>query len=335
MSSPILVTGATGTLGRLLVRELLAHGREVRAFSRKPNPGAPEGQSTSGTAAQPGEPEWFVGDLQTGIGLAAALDGVTTVAHCATSPRGEAQMGAQLMIAAARAGRPHIVFPSVVGAETIRSRYYRDKRAVERLLEDGDLPWTVLRTTHFHEFIDAGLQMQSRFPVMLLSKNEKFQPVAADEVAYRLVDLCSGLQGHHMPLFGGPEILTTTELATAWLYEHKRSRKLLLVNKRGGEHDGWRAGSHLAPDRAVGDQTFAEYLIAQRETRIARDASTKADKVAQREAAKQAAAEAKAADRAARDAERAARDAEREAAKEQQQRNAGPGPTGGPAPKAG
>jgi len=67
-----------------------------------------------GTPAQPGEPEWFVGDLQTGIGLAAAVEGVTTVAHCATSARGEAQMGAQLMIAAARAGRPHLVFPCVV-----------------------------------------------------------------------------------------------------------------------------------------------------------------------------------------------------------------------------
>jgi uncharacterized protein YbjT (DUF2867 family) len=232
------------------------------------------------------------------------------------------------------------VFPSVVGAETIRSRYYRDKRAVERLLEDGELPWTVLRTTHFHEFIDAGLRHQARLPVMLLARDEKFQPVAADEVAYRLVDLCSGIQGHHMPMFGGPEILTTAELATAWLYEHKRSRRLLMVNKRGGEHDGWRSGAHLAPDRTVGDQTFAEYLIAQREALVAQDASVKADKVAQRHAAKHAAAEAKAADRAAKDSERAAKDAERDArandraATKEQQRNAS-GHTSGPAPKAG
>lgn len=328
MSSPILVTGATGTLGRLLVRELLARGREVRVFSRKPRPGVPEG-----TPTPPGEAEWCVGDLQTGIGLAAALDGVITVAHCATSARGEAQMGAQLMIAAARTGRPHIVYPSVVGAETIRSRYYRDKRAVERLLEDGELPWTVLRTTHFHEFIDEGLRHQSRFPWMLLAKGEKFQPVAADEVAYRLVDLCGGLQAHHMPIFGGPEILTTTELATAWLYENKRNRKVLVVNKRGGEHDGWRAGAHLAPDRAVGDQTFAEYLIAQREGRVAEVAESKAEKNAQREAAKHAAAEARAAERAAKDAERAARDNERDArAAERNAPGSGPGPTGGPAP---
>jgi uncharacterized protein YbjT (DUF2867 family) len=302
MSSPILVTGGTGTLGTLVVRELQARGRQVRVLSRKPRQGGPDK-----TAA--GDPQWFVGDLLTGIGVPAALEGVGTVVHCATGRKGDAKMGAQLMIAGARAGRPHIVFPSMVGCEVIRSDEYRDKRAVERMLESGDLPWTVIRCTHFHEHLEAELAHVARLPLMLVPAATRFQPIAAAEVADRLADLSSGIQSHRVPDLGGPQILTAAELAGIWLAETGRVRKLLEVNKRGKEYEGWRQGAHLAPQRAVGEQTFASYLAATLRFReaetVAFAAAQEQQKVSDRELAK-----------AAKQAEKVARKTEREQARE-------------------
>ncbi|MGQ0464435.1 MAG: SDR family oxidoreductase [Sporichthyaceae bacterium] len=312
MSAPILVTGGTGTLGRHLVRELLSRGREVRVLSRKPRPGV-----APGTPAAPGEPEWFVGDLSTGIGLPAALAGVTAIAHCAVGSRGDAQMGAQLMIAAARAGSPHLIFHSAVGAEAIRDGFYRDRRAMERLLEDGSLPWTVLRTTHFHEFVEDQLRSAARFPVMRVAADEQFQPIAAREVADRLADLCTGIQAHHVPVLGGPQILPATELAALYLKETRKIRKVVAMKLPGGDHEGWRAGAHLAPTRMIGEQTFAEYLVSSRELELAEEASLRAAKAAAKESAKQAERDAREAEKAARAEAKAAEKAARAAEKEQ------------------
>lgn len=276
MSSPVLVTGGTGTLGRALIRALLVRRREVRVLSRKPRPGAPGGAAPS--VPTPGEPEWFVGDLLTGVGVAAALDGVVAVVHCATNLRGDAKMGAQLAIAGARAGAPHIVFPSEVGCDLIRTPHYRDKRAVERILEDGQLPWTVVRCTHFHESLDAYLQHSARFPMMWVPAATKFQPISAVEVAARLADLAWALPANRVADLGGPEVRTAMDLTTMWLSETGRTRKLVEVTKRGKQYDGWRSGAHLAPESAVGEQTFAEYLVAMNLAREAEALAVKADR---------------------------------------------------------
>lgn len=311
MSAPILVTGGTGTLGRLLVRELLGRGREVRVLSRKPRPGV-----APGTPAAPGEPEWIVGDLGTGIGLPAAVAGVTAIAHCAIGSRDDARMGAQLMIAAARAGSPHLIFHSAVGAEAIRNGFYRDRRAMERLLEDGALPWTVLRTTHLHEFMEEQLRSAARLPVMRVAADEQFQPISAAEVADRLADLCTGIQAHHVPVLGGPQIIPATELAALYLKESRKIRKVVAMKLPGGDHEGWRTGAHLAPHRMIGEQTFAEYLVSSRELEVAKEASYKAAKADAKESAKQAEREAREAEKAARAEEKAAEKAARAAEKE-------------------
>jgi uncharacterized protein YbjT (DUF2867 family) len=266
-------------------------------LSRKPRPGGPE-------HASPDEPEWFVGDLLTGIGVPAAVDGVGTIVHCATGTKGDAKMGAQLMIAATRASRPHIVFPSMVGCEVIRSDQYRDKRAVERMLESGELPWTVLRCTHFHEHLEAELAHTARLPLMLVPAATRFQPIAAAEVAERLADLSSGIQSHRVPDLGGPQVLTAVELAAIWLAETGRVRKLIEVNKRGKQYEGWRQGAHLAPQRAVGEQTFAAYLAATRRFREAETVAFEAAREQQKATDKDLAKAAKQAEKAARKAER-------------------------------
>jgi uncharacterized protein YbjT (DUF2867 family) len=91
MTSPFLVTGGTGTLGRLVVPRLRDAGAEVRVLSRRRHePG--------------GGVELAVGDLATGEGLDAAVDGIGTIVHCGGSAKGDDVKARNLVRAAARAG---------------------------------------------------------------------------------------------------------------------------------------------------------------------------------------------------------------------------------------
>ncbi len=131
----ILVTGGTGTLGRVVVRDLLAQSVPVRVLSRQPKP-------NDARAA------WVVGDLRTGDGIDEAVTGIDTIIHCA-SGRGDVEAARQLLHAAEKATCSHVVFISIVGVDRIPLGYYKSKHQVERLIESSGIPFTIVRTTQF------------------------------------------------------------------------------------------------------------------------------------------------------------------------------------------
>ncbi|GGX33327.1 nucleotide-diphosphate-sugar epimerase [Streptomyces malachitofuscus] len=238
----ILVTGGTGTLGRHVTERLRANGHEVRVLSRH---------------AQP-----YAVDLREGgSGLDAAVTGVDTVVHCATSPRGGDEKPTRNLIAAAqRAGVGHLVYISIVGVDRVPFGYYKSKLAVERLIEDSGTGWTVLRTTQFHDLILRLLQGMAKLPVVLLPARVKDQPIDVTEVAGRLAELAQGAPAGRVDDMGGPEVRTFDSLARAYLKASGRRRAVVKVPLRGAAYDAFRAGGHLAPERAVGKVTFDEFL---------------------------------------------------------------------------
>ncbi len=172
MTSPILVTGGTGTLGRLLVRRLQDAGSNVRVFSRRSH--------DSGNGI-----EFVTGDLATGEGIEAAVDGAGTIVHCAGSAKGDEDKARNLVRAASRAGAAHLVYISVVGADRIPidSRvdramfgYFGSKLAAERIVADSGLPFTTLRATQFHDLILTVAQQMAKLPVVPVPAGFRFQP---------------------------------------------------------------------------------------------------------------------------------------------------------------
>lgn len=240
----ILVTGGTGTLGRLVTERLRADGHEVRVLSRHSRP--------------------YAVDLREGgPGLHSALTGVDTVVHCASTPRGgDEKAAAQLIAAARRAGVRHLVYISIVGVDRVPFGYYKAKLAVERLVADSGLGWTVLRATQFHDLVLQVLEALARVPVLVLPAGVSDQPVEVAEVAGRLAELAAGAPAGRVEDMAGPEVRTVESLARAYLKASGKRRRVVKLPLFGAAYRAFRAGGHLAPERAVGKRTFEEYLTA-------------------------------------------------------------------------
>jgi uncharacterized protein YbjT (DUF2867 family) len=240
--TPILVTGGTGTLGRAVVAALSGpepSGAGVRVLSRRPGPGR------------------VVGDLVTGQGLEAALDGAHTVLHLATTLRGGRDVIATRNLVAAAGDVRHLVFVSIVGIDRIPIGYYRGKLAAERLV--AGVPHTILRATQFHDLVRALLGGAARLPVLPVPAI-RAQPVDVRDVAARLVELAGDEPRGRAPDFGGPEIRPLRELAAEYLAATHRRRPLVPVRLPGRAFRGYRDGANLVPGNAAGTITFARFL---------------------------------------------------------------------------
>ncbi|CAL9343113.1 hypothetical protein SUDANB121_00322 [Nocardiopsis dassonvillei] len=243
----ILVTGGTGRLGRPVVEELRRAGHRVHPLSRHPDP-----HDALSVAV----------DLRRGTGLDRALEGVDTVVHCATTPAGgDLRSAAHLIGRARRAGVGHLLYISIVGVDRVPLGYYRAKYTVERALAASGLGWTVLRTTQFHDLVASLCARASRLPVGPVPVPEMdVQPVDVREAASRLAQLAQGEPQGRVANMGGPAVESFADLMDAYLRRRGTPRRTVAVRPPGRVFAAYRAGEHLAPERAVGTVTFTDFL---------------------------------------------------------------------------
>lgn len=236
----MLVTGGTGTLGRGLIPVLDDRGIPSVVLSRRPGP------------------DIRVGDLDSGAGVAEALDGIDTVIHLAAG-RSQPREAHRLVSAGRTAGIRHLVFISIVGIDEIPFGYYRAKLAAERVVTGSGLPVTVLRTTQFHQFI-AGFFAAQRFSPVVVTPALSVQPIDTRAVAARLADLAVGPPSGRVADLGGPEVLTGREIA--WLYQAHRGwrRPTIPFGLPGATWAAFARGYQLVPKNRSGGRTFAQFL---------------------------------------------------------------------------
>jgi len=256
VTSTVLVTGGTGTLGRLVVPLLRDAGCHVRVLSRHNH------ESADGV-------EYLTGDLASGEGRDAAVDGVGTIVHCAGSAKGDEDKARKLVQAASRAGTQHLVYISVVGAERIpvvsgvdrtMFGYFAAKRGAEKVVADSGLPWTTLRATQFYDLVLMVAKQMAKLPVVPVPAGFRFQPVDTGEVAARLVELSLGKPSGLVPDLAGPRVYGMDELLRSYLRASHRRRLLMPVRLPGRAARAVRAGANLAPDQAVGHRTWEDFL---------------------------------------------------------------------------
>ncbi|ROS78879.1 SDR family oxidoreductase [Cellulomonas sp. PhB143] len=187
----ISVIGATGTLGRPVVRLARERGHTVRELGRS-------------------SPTYPV-DLATGAGLAEALAGCDVVVDVSQGPRETLVDGTRNLLAAtAEAGTP-VVGVSIVGCREGGLRYYGIKAEQEELLLACPRA-RVVAATQFHQLLDGLLGSAARYGFGLRS-GAPFQPVLPDDVAAVLVDVADGTRAGRVTTVVGPRKVTLTDLS--------------------------------------------------------------------------------------------------------------------------
>jgi uncharacterized protein YbjT (DUF2867 family) len=197
----IVVIGGTGLIGSKTVANLRKVGHEVVAAS--PNSGV---------------------NTITGEGVKEAVAGAQVVIDLANSPSFEDEAvlkffetsGRNLLAAEAAAGVRHHVALSIVGIDRSDNGYFRAKLAQEKLIKGSGIPYTIIRSTQFLEFLRGIADSGAEGNKVRISPG-LFQPIAADDVAAFVADVATAAPRGGTVEIAGPERQPFDEIVARYL----------------------------------------------------------------------------------------------------------------------
>jgi uncharacterized protein YbjT (DUF2867 family) len=197
----IVVIGGTGLIGSKTVAILRQGGHEVVAAS--PNSGV---------------------NTITGEGLKEAVAGAQVVIDLANSPSFEDKAvleffqtsGRNLLAAEAAAGVGHHIALSIVGTDRSDNGYFRAKVAQEKLIEASGIPYTIIRSTQFLEFL-RGIAAEGTDGNTVRLSPGLFQPIAADDVAPIVAEVALAAPRNGIVEIAGPERAPFNEIVARYL----------------------------------------------------------------------------------------------------------------------
>jgi uncharacterized protein YbjT (DUF2867 family) len=250
----IVVVGGTGLIGGRLVELLREAGHEVVAAS-----------PSTGINSVMGE------------GLADAFAGADIVYDIPNSPSwADADVleffqksTGNIVAAAAKAGVGHHIVLSIVGVDRMPDiGYMRAKLAQEQVAKSGGVPYTIVRSTQFHEFIPALVAGGTEDGVATLSP-VLMQPIAAADVSAALAKVADREPKNDTIELAGPEPLRLAELGGR-LLRSRGDDTAVVADEAAGYYGGHVDDTSLTPghDPAITEQlrgtlTFDEWLAAQ------------------------------------------------------------------------
>lgn len=208
----IVVIGGTGLIGTKLVKRLRGQGHEVVAAA--PSSGV---------------------NTLTGEGLMEALTGAQVVVDVANSPSFEdkavleffEKSGRNLLAAEEKVGVKHHVALSVVGTERLLgSGYFRGKMAQEDLIKAGRIPYTLVRSTQFFEFMGGIAQAGTEGDTVRLS-TALMQPIASEDVADAVAEAALGAPVHGIVEVAGPERVRLVDVVQRFMNAKQDGRKVI------------------------------------------------------------------------------------------------------------
>jgi uncharacterized protein YbjT (DUF2867 family) len=175
------------------------------------------------TRSSPASPQSGINSI-TGEGLKEAVAGTQVVIGLANSPSFEDKAvleffetsGRNLLAAETAAGVRHHVALSIVGIDRTDNGYFRAKVAQEKLIRTSGIPYTIIRSTQFLEFL-GGIAASSADGNMVRLPAVLFQPIAADDVAAIIADVALAAPRSGIVEIAGPERAPFNEIITRYL----------------------------------------------------------------------------------------------------------------------
>ena len=208
----IVVIGGTGLIGSKTAAILRQGGHDVVAAS--PNTGV---------------------NTITGEGLKEAMAGAQVVIDLANSPSFEDRAVLEffetsernLLPAEAAAGVRHHVALSIVGTDRSDNGYFRAKVAQEKLIKASGIPYTIIRSTQFLEFLGGIADSSADGNIVKISSRGLFQPIAADDVAAIVADVALAAPRNGIVEIAGPERAPFNEFVARYLKAVRDPRKVV------------------------------------------------------------------------------------------------------------
>jgi len=249
----VLVTGGTGILGSEVVKQLLSLNYGVCVLSSKKNPKVPEGV------------QLIHGDLVTGKGLKEATENTDIIIHCASNPKDTENVdikGTQnLLQAIDKDITKHFIFISIINVDKSDYTYYKTKAQVEKMIAGSGIPFSILRTTQFHNYVLAIIKsLDKNNGEIVIPDRMRFQSIDVSEAAALLVNLAGSSPVGLLAGTGGPQVLKFERMFKTYLKVLDRHNDLKTKPIEREEYDRYRSANNLWRSNPYGEINWENFL---------------------------------------------------------------------------
>ena len=250
----ILITGGTGKLGQEVSKQLIQKGFEVNILSSGKNPDIPYYTKI------------YTGDLIDSISLNDAVSDSDIIIHCASNPRNSKTVdveGTKNLLEIANLKQiQHFIYISIVGVDKSTFPYYQSKFEVEKMIQQSNIPWSILRATQFHDMIlERFIKPFEEQGSLKIPQKMRFQSISIEDVTEKLVSLTKESPTNTVEIIAGPEIYTIGEMAQMYLEVSGRTGKIEPSLYGQEIHELFRSGVNLCNDCKTGKTTWKDFLV--------------------------------------------------------------------------